>query len=127
MDAIMPDEQPEYTKEVVDNYKADRKKWIRSIVDQNRGKEFVDRIIDPTTYKPLTNDDGSISTHSMAWGEANGKYLVFPTVIKYGNGLKRFEGKDAWRLAVELGNYIEFDTKEEADRFSREYKTYWDK
>ena len=123
----MADEAPEYTAEVVDDYKADRKKWVRSVVDGNKGKDFVDRIIDPSTHKPITNEDGSLSTHSMAWGEANGKFRVFPTVMKYGNGLKRFESDAAWRLATELGNYIEFDTKEEADRFSREYKTYWEK
>ena len=119
--------ETEYTAEVVDDYKSDRKKWIRSVVDSNKGKTFVDRIIDPSTHKPLTNEDGSLSTHSMAWGEANGKYRVFPTVMKYANGLKRFESKAAWRLAIELGNYIEFDTAEEADRFSKEYKMYWDK
>jgi hypothetical protein len=124
----MPDEAAaEYTEEVVNSYKADRKQWIRSVIDKHRGKDFVDRIIDPSTHKPITNEDGSISTHSMAWGEANGKFRVFPTVAKYGAGLKRFEGKAAWRLANELGNYIEFDTAEEADRFSKEYKTYWEK
>ena len=127
MDGVMADEAGEYTEEVVKDYNADRKKWVRSVVDANKGKAFVDRIIDPSSYKPITNEDGSLSTHSMAWGEANGKFRVFPTVIRYGNGLKRFEGKDAWRLAIKLGNFIEFDTAEEADRFSKEYKTYWEK
>ena len=117
----------EYTQEVVEDYKADRKKWIRSIVDANKGKTFVDRIIDPSSYQPLSNEVGSLSTHSMAWGEANGKYRVFPTVMRYGNGLKRFDGNAAWRLATELNNFIEFDTAEEADRFSKEYKMYWEK
>ena len=123
----MADDTSEYTQEVVNNYKADRKQWIRSVVDKNKGKDFVDRIIDPGAYNPITNEDGSISTHSMTWGEANGKFRVFPTVMKYGNGLKRFDSDVAWRLANELGNHIDFDTAEEADRFSKEYKTYWEK
>ena len=62
----------------------------------------------------------------MAYGESEGKYFVYPTVL-YGNGqLTQLPDEQAYRQARETGNYIEFDNEEDADWFSKSYKKVWD-
>ena len=55
------------------------------------------------------------------------KYRVFPTVLHEGGRLRRYEPGEAWKRVEKTGDYIEFDTAEEADMFSKEYKQFWDK
>lgn len=97
-----------------------------SILKKNTDKGFVKRILNKENSPVLDNGDGTVSTHSMSWGEADGRYFVYPTVLVTGDGtLKRFSNKDAWRNVMKTGNYIEFDSPEEADWFSRRYKSVW--
>lgn len=105
--------------------KVDKNK-LYSILSNNADKDFVRRIILPDHYPKLKNKDGTYSTHSMTWGQFGDKYRVFPTVSFDGDKLKRFKPRDAWKKAEETGDFIEFDTAEEADQFSKEYKKYWD-
>ena len=99
---------------------------VTDILNKNAGKEFVKRIQNRENYPVLKNPDGSTSTHSMAWGESNGKYSVFPTVmIGKDKKLKRYSNKNAWDEAHKTGNVIQFDTPEEADWFSKTYKEVW--
>ena len=100
---------------------------LTEILMKNKEKNFVKRILNPEEYPVLDNPDGSTSTHSMAWGEDNeGKGYVYPTVKQSTeNKLKRFSDEDAWKNAMETGDFIEFDSLEGADQFSREYKDYW--
>ncbi len=101
---------------------------LLNILAWNSDKNFVKRIMEPGKYGELANSDGSVSTHSMAWGETDGKYQVFPTVVQGEKGaLQRLEGKDAWDRAQETGGYIDFDTPEEAEWFSKNYKKVWDR
>jgi len=108
--------------------KSSRDQDVAKILEANKNKTFVQRILHKDKYPTLKNEDGSSSTHSMAWSEVDGKYIVYPTVL-YGGGdkMKRFGDKEAVPLAMESGNYIEFDNPEQADWFSREYKSYWQK
>ena len=101
---------------------------IYNILVENKNKSFIKRVLKPKDYPTLDNKDGTFSTHSMAWGEVDGKYVVFPTVLHtQDKKLKRFPFKEAWENVRKTGNFIEFDTSEEADYFSREYKQYWNK
>ena len=53
--------------------------------------------------------------------------MVFPTVLYNGDaGLKRYSPDKAFPLVMQSGNYIEFDTAEEAAFFSKEYKQAWE-
>ena len=100
-------------------------KQIQEIIDQNSGKNFVSRIIDPSME--LDNRDGTMSTHSMSYGESGGKFFVFPTVIDTGQGyLKRLNPNMAFGHAFQTGEFIEFDSEEDASSFSEEYKKTWE-
>ena len=100
---------------------------IQKILNKNKDKEFVQRILSPDTSPFLDNEDGSYSTHSMAYGEADGKFFVYPTVVKGEEGnLTRLKGREAWEHAMGTGETIEFDNEKDAEWFSKNYKKYWD-
>lgn len=107
--------------------------WLEEILTRNNSKRFVKRIMQPFN-SPVAIDDEDpegkrVMTHKMAWGEADGKYYVYPTVMEDPqNGLTlRNYGKDAFQEALRRRDFIVFDTPEEADKFSQNYKSYWDK
>lgn len=126
-------------EEIEDNYKqrkteidewynkfkdAENKK-ISGILGANKTKDFVKRIIDPINSPSLKIGD-TVASHLMAWGEVDGKAIAFPTIIrdKFGKLIKL--GMDeAWEYALKSGEYIRFDTAEEADWFSKNYKIAW--
>lgn len=95
---------------------------ILEILEANKDKDFVNRILNAPDFPTLPNRDGSESTHSMAWGEADGRFFVYPTVIYEEDQMMRLGPDTAWGRAMRMGDYIEFETMAEADEFSREYK-----
>lgn len=99
------------------------------LLEENKQKNFVQRILNPTMYPPIKNQDGSISTHRMAWGSTTGRdgkerYVVFPTIHLDGNQLKDY-GNGAFQHAIKTGEFIEFDNQNDAEDFSKQYKEYW--
>lgn len=109
--------------------------YIRNILMQHKDKPFVRRIHEigrvgeaSRLYPYIQNQDNSISTHLMATSEMDGRYFAYPTIAqdpKTGK-LIQYEDDEAFYRAMETGNFIEFPTQEEADYFSRNYKT-WNK
>ena len=91
----------------------------------NKDKNFVQRILHPDKFPTIDLGDGNIGTHLMAWGEADGKYRVFPTIVFDGKSLKKYEMNDAFKITSENGDYIDFETPEEAEWFSKNYKLFW--
>jgi len=100
-------------------------KWLMQILQDNADRSFVKRILYRDKYPVLENPDGSVSTHSMSWGEVDGRYVAYPTVMTTKDGLRRFGADEAWGHAMRSNNYIEFATPEEADWFSKNYKRVW--
>jgi hypothetical protein len=99
---------------------------IYDILEKNKHKNFVKRILDPDNSPKLDLGEGNYATHKMAWGESEGKYFVYPTIIQDGDKLVDY-GKDAFNKAFEKGDVIEFSTPYEADNFSKNYKKVWEK
>ncbi|AXH72048.1 MAG: putative LigA [Podoviridae sp. ctda_1] len=88
---------------------------------------FEQRILNPEAYPYLTNEDGSISTHEMAWGELGDKFIAYPTIIQLPNGkLQRVPDEIATQWALDNKEYREFNTPDDADRYARGgYKFQW--
>jgi hypothetical protein len=95
-----------------------------NVMIRNKDKNFVKRALNPDSSPKITNDDGSKSTHRMASGETDGRFIAYPTITQDKDGsLRQREDNDAFRYAMETGEFIEFDTDQEAKRFaSGEYK-----
>ncbi len=103
---------------------------VMDILNANKDKNFVKRILSPDKYPTIDNGDGTYSTHLMAWSDApDGKYRVYPTITydTKSKSLTKLEGDAAYSKADSTGDYIEFETPEEADWFSRNYKKAWNK
>ena len=104
--------------------------WISNVLRENSDKQFVRRINEISSgaedFPRIENKDGSISTHSMATGEADGMYYAYPTVMEDKKGvLQRYPDDKAFKRAIEKGDFIRFNTEKEADLFSRRYKSFW--
>lgn len=96
---------------------------LMAILKTNASKTFVQRILRPNDFPTLPHANG-IATHRMAWGESDGKYVAFPTVLYDGKQLVDY-GDRAFPQAMQSGNFIEFDSPEEAEWFTTRYKEAW--
>ena len=93
------------------------------LIDQNSGLNFVQRMLEPNKWPVIQNQDGSYSTHLMAWDQDQKGPFVFPTIIWDGKKLKKLSMDEAWRHARLTGEMIRVNSPEEAEWFSsRGYK-----
>lgn len=99
---------------------------LTRILEQNKDKPFVKRILNPSEYPSMGLGKGQSGTHLMSWGQVGDKYVVFPTILHEGGKLKKYSPDEAFKQTMKTGNYIEFNTPEEAEQFSKEYKRYWE-
>jgi hypothetical protein len=106
---------------------------VFAILEANQNKDFVKRILDPQNSPFIENEDKSVSTHRMALevgealGEDKDKVYVFPTILRGEEGklVNYGDWKKAWPAAKAQGEYLEFNSFEEADWFERNWKTVW--
>jgi hypothetical protein len=99
---------------------------LAGILNANKGKNFVQRILNPSAYPAIDNKDGSRSTHLMSYSEVDGRYVVYPKIHMVGGELKEMGDGDAMDYAMKSGEFIAFDNEDEAKWFSKDYKKYWE-
>jgi hypothetical protein len=100
-----------------------------SILNQNKDKNFVQRILKPD-LNPVLMDyagPGTHGTHLMSSSELpNGMGFVYPEIIQGPDGnLIRLGRREAMEYAVKSGEHISFSTPEEAEWFGKNYKKVW--
>jgi hypothetical protein len=98
---------------------------INSILNRHKGKNFVKRILDPGRFPFLKLPSGDVASHRMAWGEVDGKFVVFPTIVQEADTLREMEPKVALEHALNTKEFISFSDPKTADLFSRQYKKVW--
>lgn len=89
---------------------------------------FEQRILNPNSNPSIDNGDGSMSTHRMAYGEVDGEYVAFPTIVQQpkAKGLTELQDKDAFDYAMKSGEYRSFKTEDEAKSYAEGgYKKFW--
>ena len=79
---------------------------------------WVDRVIN-NSPDSIKNNDGSISTHEMAYRPDGDKAYVFPTIIVGKNGLQRLTEDEAFDYAKKNNTLMEVDSVELADYYSK--------
>ncbi len=99
---------------------------VRKILEANKNKDFIQRILRPDDYPALPALDGKTKTHLMSWGESDGKYQVYPTIIHKDGELIQYKDDEAAQHAMKTGEYVEFDNPADAAWFSERYKAYWE-
>lgn len=90
--------------------------------------EFEQRVLNPNSNPVIDNGDGSVSTHRMAYGESDGKFVAYPTIVlpKDSKELVQLGDKDAWQYAAKHGEFRKFDTEDEARTYAEGgYKKFW--
>jgi len=98
-----------------------------SMIDPRSTLNFEQRVLTPSKYPVINNSDGSISTHRMSYGEADGKFVAFPTIIQGKDGkLQQLEGRAAFDYAMKNKEYREFPSEAEASAYAEGgYKNSW--
>lgn len=101
--------------------------FAKPFVPADTQLNFEKRVLQPSKYPVLQQQDGSIATHKMAWGEGDGKFQAFPTVIQgEDQQLKELGSREAWAHAMQTGEFRQFDTAQEAEDYARGgYKKQW--
>lgn len=100
---------------------------VLDILSKNADKNFVRRILFKYKYPSVNYGNGVYATHKMEWAEKDGKYIVYPSIGYDENTKKLYDfGEKAFDRAMKEGDYIEFDTPEDADWLSKNYKMVWD-
>jgi hypothetical protein len=94
-------------------------KFVDSVLDQNKDKNFVKRYLNPSEYPVINNGDGSYSTHRMASSDN----IVYPTIVQQPDGsLKKLNSdgpnNEAYKYAIKHHEYIEFKNEKDADWFA---------
>ena len=98
---------------------------IMKILRAHEGLPFVNRILNRDKFPTLDLGNGNFATHKMAYSEADGRFYVYPTVVQEGPQLRALEPAAAYQRARQTGDFIEFNSGEDADWFSRRYKAAW--
>ena len=68
---------------------------------RNKHLNWVDRGLNPDNYPKIDNQDGTFSTHRLAYSTGdNGEAYVYPTIIQNDKGeLEQLDDKAAWEYA----------------------------
>lgn len=99
----------------------------KKILIKHKNLDFVDRMFNFDTYDPIINDDGTKSSHSMAWStidtKEGRKALVYPTVVRdKGRKLKRLSSEKAFKYAMKKKEFIMIPEKDAEEFSSTLYK-----
>lgn len=105
-----PVDPPRYSKQQLDSIS-------QKITAENMGVPFIKRALDPNGPRRI-NPDGSYSTHLLSYGDADGKYYVFPTIFPKDDGTW-LEPKNPFKYALDNGEYIIAPDSLSADYYSR--------
>lgn len=102
---------------------------IEAILQSYSRVPFVKRILFPDKAPVLTDPSNpkQVMTHKMSYAEADGKYYAYPTVMADESGALKDYGSVAFDEAMKRRDFIAFPTEAEAEQFTKNYKSYWDK
>ena len=102
---------------------------FKSIFQQYGNVPFMQRLTNRYIFPLIDNPDKSVSSHKMSWGQFGDKYYAYPSVDYFNGKLTDFtippwDNNFAFDLALQNNNFIPFNTPEEADFFTKNYKNY---
>jgi hypothetical protein len=108
--------------------------WLRSYgaklpsptINPDTQLNFEQRVLNPSAYPKIQNDDGTFSTHRMAWGGGDGQFMAYPTIIHDGKALQRLDDQAAYEYAVKNKEFRSFSNEADAKAYAEGgYKKFW--
>jgi hypothetical protein len=109
--------------------KKDLEKYlINQTLNKYKDLNFVDRIINKDKYPTLDLGDGNYATHKMGYSTNDLGAVVYPNVIhdQESGTLVELSPDEAYQHAMQTGEYIPFDSENDADWFGKNYKKVWE-
>ena len=92
---------------------------ISDKLTENTNLNFVKRILNPALT--LKNEDGTTSTHLMTSSNVEGLEYVYPLIVEKTPGkLTKLSPEEAFKYALETGEYITFEDPTEGRAFAKE-------
>jgi len=98
---------------------------IGAILEQNKDKNFVKRIMNPNR-KSINLGKGQYGTHLMSYAKAGDQYIAYPSIIEQDGELQELSDAEAYKHAIQTREFISFDNSKEAEIFSKQYKDIWE-
>jgi hypothetical protein len=104
------------------------------ILEANKDKNFVKRLLAPSSWPSIQADSpqgrehglkkGEYASHQMGWGEGpGGKKIVYPNIVHTPTGgMQWLKPREAQKYAIKNKEFISFDKPQDADWFSQRYK-----
>ena len=125
----LPDDQKEQEAENIQNYLKQQKKSKRSIDElvteaEQKNPRFIQRLNEEPKMVEFQSEEGKTEkgSHYLSWATTDNGAIVFPTIMEDELGNLKYYGDSALDEALKRGDYLEM-TPEEADLFTRNYKT----
>ena len=83
--------------------------------------DWVERAVKPSKYKGLEikNEDGSVSTHKLAYAGVDGKFWVYPTIVMKDGKLVELSDDEAFQHAKNTKSYIPVNDEKLAEYYSQ--------
>lgn len=104
---------------------------IPPYINANNKSNFLSRIKDPNRKTIKDWKTGKVSTHKLSYAEDGNKYVIYPEIQEINGELydytnpKYNHGKwDSYDNAVNNGDTIQVNNKEQAEDFTKNYKNY---
>lgn len=125
----LPDDQKEQEAKNIQNYLKYQKKSKRSIDElvteaEQKNPRFIQRLNEEPKMVEFQSEEGKTEkgSHYLSWVTTDNGAIVFPTIMEDELGNLKYYGDSALDEALKRGDYLEM-TPEEADLFTRNYKT----
>jgi len=92
----------------------------KQLTEKNKNIDWVERAINPSKYKDIAikNEDGTLSTHKLEWGEVDDGYAIYPTIIMKDGKLTEVSSEEAFEHAKSTKSLIKVKDKNLAKYYS---------
>lgn len=104
---------------------------IPPYINANNKSNFLSRIKDPNRKTIKDWKTGKVSTHKLSYAEDGNKYVIYPEIQEINGELHDYtnpkynHGKwDSYDNAVNNGDTIQVNSREQAEDFTKNYKSY---
>ena len=102
-----------------------KKRSILELIDYAKqvNPRFIQRLSEPARGINFIDDEGqpTIGSHYLESTDN----IVYPRIQEINGKLKFLNSEDAYNTALKTGNYLKFNSEEEAIDFGKEYKQGW--
>lgn len=102
-----------------------KKRSILELIDYAKqvNPRFIQRLSEPPRGINFIDDEGQPNIGSHYLESANN--IVYPRIQEINGKLKFLNSEDAYNTALKTGNYLKFNSEEEAIDFGKGYKQGW--